>query len=1020
MTSPAAGSPLSRKSKNRLESLSTGEKNHMPQDTAYYYDFNAEQAISDWSIVARRKSAFTIQSTVQSEGGDFLLLFAMPSSFLIDQSLPRIQEMEINGKRFDLDKDGHTAYIGLNAIRYGLEVQLQNGSNEFLASGSGSVEKLFELVRISLGKTLSTVKPPPPLRTCREFPLKQYPLQQTEYNLGGFTPGIGCQPGIGRFGFSKGDGLLDCAMPTLGNIDKMYLCGHPQYQKPFRWNYSTLPAGAARHGSFPPANHGIDEDEIQINHLSVRWAAKFGNTHFACTYSLASPGIITESDSGIMRISDLEFAGNYQYMLIPRANGELEISSIREVNELDMGENFLLLFGCTEFPDLPLLLVFQNQPDRLKIKFNPRNKRLSEIVFHNCPLIITATPFGIESFQPLKPDDDKFLHRAVDRCRFWSRALLAFPTHCKEYFRNDEQNRKTRIIQRFSYRMIKDAWGTTALPMAPLPPMTSLCGILETEASEDFQFPGKYGYLRGAFGDSSAYTLPYMPSARKFPLRDLSNSEPDELLNYGLRDYLEFAASFPETTQAYPYAGSLLEPYALPTTMMNFMNGTEREILRKRVAERMKGVCDPERSYDYPVIDWSVMMKTNPDELGVKKIYSDASMKQLKLWNWYRRTEPFTGIQFHICYLNVGFFSSGLIKSGTREEIAGLKIPLIENDWGAGLTFYYLYLAALASGDFSPIRAHWKLLNSVYSFFEKTHDWACLGSGYSDNAILWVEGANYGIYTSFINLAQAMDDQDAYQRAQYMAAKQFALRMSVVRAARHYFCKYYNVEPWDSLKLFLEEATPCMQHQGVPKELEKYRFRRDGVYNLTTEGLYPEFFTGMRQFQPEMAENLMRKLHTFLHDDSRKPSELLWSDVQQTASLLIDMALNPAVDSQMLRDEIDYARKKGNLMEKWRGIHIFSRCLPKNYLESQLLAWNAMKNHPLWLEHWQDVKIDSADWDGSAAIIHFQAGKAPLLRLGFRKMPVKISLNENALIGERNAQTLTLRPPGSGILLLAY
>lgn len=992
----------------------------MPFD--YHYDFKSERKISNWRILHEDEECFKITAELDSEGGNVLFLFPASGTSFYAATTPRIVRLTVNGQFYDASK-ASPAYIGYACSRMGLKITLRYGKNELIAEGTKESEYSQDSFQsFSLIEAQRKVVVPSVWKSCITVPKKNSSVNIRKIDIANFTPGIGCKTTPGRFGFSKGNGLSDCGMPTLGNIDKMYLCGHPKYRKPFRWNYSTLPEGASRHGSFSTAEHGIEDDKIEINHLGFRWAAKFGAVDYVCTGSLASPGVISECSSGVMRLSDLEYAGNYQYMMIPRLDGRLEISTLRDVKDLTMGENFLLLFGCTEFPDIPLLLVFQSQPEGLEFQFDQRTNRLSEIRFHHCELMITATPFGLESFEPIPPDDEDYLRRASARCRFWSRALLAYPIRCEEYFRNDETAKKTTVVQKFSYRMIEDEWGTEALKLAPLPPMTSLCGMLESVDTEDFAFPTKYGYLRGAYGEMSSYTLPYMPSARKFPLRDTTNTALNELLKNGLQSYFDFEAHFPETTQSYPFAGALMEPYAFATTLMNFMDESDREYLRKLAGERLKEACKPLRTYDYPVIDHGEFMQNMPDDEAVLKIYGNPEMAYCKLWNWYERTEPFTGVKYHICYLNLGYFSSGRIKQGTPEEIAAFKIPLTENDWGAGLTFYYMYLCALASGDFSPVQENWPLLNSVYSFFEKMHDWACLSSGVMENGYSWVEGANYGLYTPFVNMARALGDGEAYGRAQYMAAKQFALRMSVLRSAKHYFCKYYNVEPWFIIKHFLDESNPEAQHQGVPKaqELDAQRLWKHSGYSFTTEGLYPEIFDAMRDFQAEDATSFMKKLQNMLRNMPKNVSND-WGQTHKTATLLIYMALNPDCNSQTLKEEIEFARKNLSLMARWRGIHIFSRRLPENYLETQLLAWDAMKKHPLWLEHWQDARIESAEWNGHEAVVTFCSGKFPLIRFGFRDKPERITLNGEDIPGVfPDAHTLEIRPCHTGKLVLLY
>lgn len=984
----------------------------MPLDYAYYYPFDAERKVEGWRLLSHDGQTFRLESEIDSEGGEFLLLINMAGVWESDR-IPRITGLKVNDRSYDLLKDAEPDYLAPASVRLGLRVCLKPGSNHLTAEGRGECADPLKIIDAAVIPPLPAVPPPAPCRFRFTEPETDLPPEDPAREIpAGFTPGIGCSQTPGRFGFTKGDGMLDCAMPTLGNVDKMYLCGDPRYRKPFRWNYSTLPENAERHGSYCPANHGIEEDQIQVNHLSVRWQARFHGRDYSCTYSLGSPGVITESGENTIRISNLEHAGNYQYVLIPRPDGTFEVSSLRELEDFTMGANYLLFFGCTEFPDLPLMVVPEKQPERIEFRFGKNTGRLSEIRLHGCSRIISCTPFGIESFEPLQSSDSEFLRRAVKRCRFWSRALLAFPVECREYYRHDEKKQEVEIFQKFRYRMLSDEWGTKPLRSAPLPPAVTLCGTARFEG-HSFDFPTKYGELHGRFADSSQYTLPWMECRRKFPLRE---SGENPLAVRGMSDYLKMVRVFPPSIQSYPFAGALLEGIALPISVMNFMTPEEQQELRDLAAERLEMACDPQREYLYPVIHHGTFMKEMPDDRRVMELYHDPSLEQRKLCNWYWRKEPFTGITYQICYLNLYYLTNHTIETGSREEILQIQTPLIENDWGVGLTFYYLYLASLATGDFHTVREHWPLIKSVFSFFEKMHDWACMGTGYSDNGILWVEGANYGAFTSFVNMAQAVNDPESLSRGRYLAAKQQALRLAVVRSAAEYFCRYYQTEPWHLSKVFTEESSPYWQHQGVPVNMNGDRFRMAGIYNLTTEGLYPELFESLHQELPQDSEIVMAKLRKTLHDFPDN-DENNWNLTQCAASMLINLALNEKIPPEELVEEIEWMRRKKMLMISWRGIHIFTRRLPENYLETQLLAWNAMKQHPFWLEHWQDLRILRADWDGHCAVIEISAGKAPRLYLGCRRAPQNVRWNGKEIPFE-GTREIIISPPGSGILTL--
>lgn len=993
----------------------------MASDHVYYCDFSAEIPLRDWEVLQDDGSSFVLKKKVTTDGGKFLLLSAVNTQPDI-RELGEVETLSCGGRVIP-PKD-RLAYVAPAVLRREFPLDLPPGEVELVVSGRcGQTPMWHKNFTCALTRPMSKVSSAPEKSFRFSIPPDPLPepLEMPEDTM--FTPGIGTEHlrGPGRFGFSKGDGVLDCAMPSLGNVDKLYLLGHPAYKKCFRWNYSTLPEGAARHGSFPPANHTIEGDKITVNHLSCRWESTFSGKAFSCTYSLASPGIITENETGIMRLSDLEFAGNYQYLLIPRPGGELEVTSLRHVQDLTMGENFLLLFGCTEFPDLPLLLVFRQKPEAMHLTFDPDSNRLTEITFSNCPLIITATPFGIESFQPIAPDDRTFLERAARKCRFWSRALLAYPVDCEEYFANSDPQQQVTILEKFTYRHIQDEWGTEPLELAPIPPAATLAGNTLAGKIRDFDFPTKFGYLQGWQGRYAMYRIPMLPPYRTFPLRDAADTRLPAMLKSGMDAYWRVATAFPETLQSYPYAGALLEPFALVSSQMQFLDAADREKMRELLKQRLQTACDPDHNYDYPVIEHAFMMATMPEDQEAVDYIATRSRK--KLYNWYERFEPFTGTVFTICYLNVCFFSNNIIHGGDKDEIRDLRIPLIENDWGVGLTFYYMYLSAMASGSFQPIREHWDLLKSVFSFFEKMHDWACMGTGFSDNAILWVEGANYGAFTSMIHLAKAVGDTAAYQKARYMAAKQFALRSAVFRSSQHYFCKYFQVEPWYITKFFEEEQCIANQHTCVPPNLGELRFRDDGIYNLTTEGIYPELFEGLRRLLPEDTKQVMDLLRQYcrtLPDNTRQ----FWHLTQQYASLLTYMAHSPDFTREDLAQTIAEAREKHCWMGKWRGIHIFSRRLPEHFFETLLYAWDAAKHHPCSIVHHQEILLDDAVWTGENACIRFRLsgnGGQPLITFQLRKEPSLVLLNGRILSPENStANILEIPLTESGTLELAF
>lgn len=1013
----------------------------MGMDYNYYWDFSKEIQFA-WKLVSGDGEKFHYQAEFElEEGGDFVL-FQKLSSF----TKVILEEITLDGKRISAaTTPSSVSYVAYSCTRRGyrfplaggrhlLEVKITSQEEDPLTAVPGlflTLDKEMEKAPLHTGDVHCEVS----LDRINEYKEETAPLFSPEEEKA-FRPGIGAQEGAipGRFGFSKGDGVLDCAVSALGFVDKLYLCGHPNYHKNYRWSYSLLPENAPLHGTYMPADTGLENDDIQVDQLHVKWTADFDGVKFSTSYSLGSPAVLTERSDNKMRLSNLEFTGNYQYALLPLAGGKsARILPLKELPEnLDaMGQNFILLFGCTEFPDLPLLLVFSKRPENMEIKYSGITERLSEITMENCPLLFTATPCGLESFDPISPLDTRFMQDLLERCSFWSRAFLASPVKCREYFRDDPEKEEITILQKFEYRIIEDEWGTKPLRLAPLPPVITLMDDVDMPG-EDFKFPTKYGYFRGAYGCESSYTLPYIPTARLFPLREKGSSIPD-LMEKGMEEYIAFQDKFHPSFLAYPYAGAVLEPYAYSLAMLPFCKKETQAKVRAKVAERLPWAFRTDDAFDYTAIIHSYMMKTEPDDAQLLEIYKDPKLRHYKLQNWFLRKDPFTGASYHICYLNLGMFYSGQLKYGTQEEINSLKIPFIENDWGAGLTYYYIYMSALATGDFSIIRENMELLKSAYKYFEVLHDWACMGTGYSDNTILWVEGANYGLFTSFINLAEAIGDKETLAKARYVGAKQFGLRRTITRFASQYLYKFYRVPPWYGVRILSEEFNPSWQfqnYQGEEPTLYKKRFRKEAIYNMTTEGMYPEFFHGLRLANDLDAENYFRPAREQIHA-GKGHSSYAWGNMQAATSILTDLALQEEISSSCLKKEIALMKKENLLMQKWRGIHIASRRLPENYFESQLLAWDSMKNHPLHLEHWADLYWEEGVWDPDkqeASIAVTSTGKGPRLRIGLRSEErVKEALYNGESLplpavkkGRYGiTQEFTL-PEGNGTLLLKF
>ncbi|MCQ2379877.1 MAG: hypothetical protein MJ025_03005 [Victivallaceae bacterium] len=966
----------------------------LPKNTAgHFYDFGKEREIGNWRIVSRDGERYRAETVLSGFRGHKVI--AVPAEPILGYHWIIPHALFINGERFDLGSSATPNYSWPHASRYGLR-HFFDGADVKLAFEFDSAEKSpLDFVHVAVLDDLEPVAPPEKVDFTFHGRVDDIVLPDPETSdVSGMSTGITSEGRAGRFGFVKGDGLLDFAMPYLGVVDKMYICGLPEYQKPFRWTFRMLPPGMPLHGDFPVATAGTADDRIEVNRLSVLWEAKNGPDTFSCRYSIASPGVIVHDSRGSLRLSDLEYAGNYQYVLIPGKDGA-RIHTLESVDDLDMAANYLLFFGSTEFPDVPLMVVLKRQPKSLSVLRDSRTGRLTEIVFGGVQDAIVATPFGIECFQPISPRDENFLCEALRRCRFWHRALLAMPVSVKEYYRIDRDRREVAITEKFEYFRFQDEWGTVPLETAPLPPVLFHCGTARHRGAA-LGFPTKYGELSAIAGNEATYTIPLADSLRGFPLRDANDDSIDRLLADGLKEYLDFAGRFDENTQSYPYAGALLEPFAMASTMINFMPPKEKAQLREKLARRLELVNDVKRSYTYPAVDWTEMMRLMPDDAGVTAIYANPDLPRKKLWNYYVRTERFTQRDYFICYLNLCLFTvEKVLNTGTPEEISRVVFPLIENDWGAGLTFYYMYLAMLATGSSRDIQANWENIKKMNSFFELFHDWACMSSGYAENGLGWVEGANYGAFSVFPQLAHAAGDTKAEEFALYLGAKQLALRASQLRAGTEFFHRYMRTEPFRYWKMYRSEPNPAFDFQYIPRMWPNHT-TDDALYNGTTEGLYPEYFLDMSRILPGEFKEAVACYKDGLVNYNKKKS---WTMIQQVSSVLIAEALDESIPEETVLKDLEFAEKNGMLFHEWRGIHVFSRRLPKNYFESQIRALLAARHQPVTMRRWLHCAVTDAVWDGKRNTAMFVLEKTGdmdgELLLDFKRLPLSVKMDGN-------------------------
>lgn len=202
--------------------------------------------------------------------------------------------------------------------------------------------------------------------------------------------------------------------------------------------------------------------------------------------SALSPAIVVETDSDTLTL----FRGLSAAGLSAPQDGLMRARWLTgKVPQSEMQEPWLLVwFGgspkwdrvavadgtpCPTF-DVPFLLVFERRPskvelsgDGLRVAFRGPAGRTALMPFYG---IRRADPAQTTHW---KEDVDR-VSRLAERCRFWTRALRAWPVDAAEEWRVDSVRDEVEVRVRFSYLETSGDWRVRPLRLAPVPPLLTL------------------------------------------------------------------------------------------------------------------------------------------------------------------------------------------------------------------------------------------------------------------------------------------------------------------------------------------------------------------------------------------------------------------------------------------------------------------------------------------------------------------------------------------------------------------
>lgn len=803
----------------------------------------------------------------------------------------------------------------------------------------------------------------------------------------GLSGGLGADiSGYGRFGFAKGDGLLDYSMAGFGIITRPFITGHPRYKERFMWSFSLLPDGEVESGALTAWNTYIppENESVKVDWTHAEWERVLTDGHFIkYDYSTITPSLLIETDLDYIKISRLHKLGVYKCATVPLSGGVLTrrpsdgILYDRE-RDGELRENYILLSGQGKFPEVPLLLTLPRSPKKV---FTDRDS--VTVLFDGAVGETQITfPYGIELFDPDDLDED-FYTKAVKKAAVYYRLSLARPVKCEEYYKVEGE--RVKIYDKFSYHRMKDSTDTAPIFAAALPPPVALAASEVKEIFVDkrvaLSHPTKYGPLLRVLGtDHTYYELPIPEYRERLPICEENRAEYRALLHSDFDNYLHYHTDVDEIPT--PGGYGFVYQYAIVAKLFSYLDAADREKLEEQLRFGVSVVCNPDYGYIGP--------------------------KGKRCLSWYKRTEPYSGLSFYSTYLHV----SGInyFNHCDREVIENANRPFIEIDWGNGMTLYGLWLGALLSGKLDFVSEHFDVIRRAFDYFLVGMDFACMATGYAENATLWNDGAGYGAFLGFVNLADALGKKEELDIGLYAYAKMCCLRHGMFLSSQKYFAKYYGTEPWYITKFFHEETDGSHTFNSYHSDAIRCGYRTEGLYNLTTEGHYKEAMRMYAEYLRDEVGNLLSAVEDSMLVPITGPTD--WKvqyvsagrrgilSTQETYTYLLLSAYTERFGRDELYRMMNEAADNGRIAKEMIGAEFSHRRVPREWAKVMLLseldsfgkpsltAWRGVKVHP---SENSSLRLDVAE---CGAWIEFYSEKPPKAELDGEILPT-VKLRKN-------------------------
>lgn len=626
------------------------------------------------------------------------------------------------------------------------------------------------------------------------------------------------------------------------------------------------PVGRGTWGPSVPGREIVRGVPTSLNWLAkrTRWLDGDGNEVLATTISTAAPCLLWETAG-----TELEIAVPAEFLICEMAGRAVVRPAGVEIAGRELSAGWLVLpdSGPGE-RDAPRYVQFARRPLSLRLE-----NRILRVRFPAAGgEFWTGRLFGIRRFAPGATAawaEGSVPEEVTAQAKRLARLCLAFPVHAEETGEQVADESFWRVANTFSFREIRDEFGTDPLAMAPLPPVLALVHRRAPHLArvagiaEDLGVATKYGPLMGIPGDRLVYEISQVADEHFGVVPGVDDDRVRKLADFHGR------LALPVAEQA---SGGLTTHHSFLADLREYMSsGRFRPPFAAPCIDLYKWwYCFPAVA-GRPV--YSPEARREIDE-HYRKVYRDTlDLYPHKAIVRHRR-EPWTGMDY-----TASFVWPVTWRDGVRF--------LVDQNESAAVIAYCLWTYAQYFGDWDTVRANWHLARWLWAYLPRVQDWALMCSSnqaYFSTAGIDMLNSEYPGNLAMARMAQMLGDRDTERLARHLAAKS-----SIPAIARFLLPAYTEAitaegDPWRRARFHWSMSeggfggSETVVMRGGAWSILQLGI---GMYD-TSKGTGPEIAALYQAFVPEETEAYQQAL---LEAEREFNEEVGWAHIMSRAFL---------------------------------------------------------------------------------------------------------------------------------------